>query len=110
MPHQVTYDVVATPIRPNTAGVRYKRYGCQKRSWGASRMPHQVTYDVVATSIRPNTAGVVNKILLYYHGQLAWPTVQKLLFAIFKVLQTIWVSKEELPGISDGLIRSPTTL
>eukprot|EP00984_Skeletonema_dohrnii_P018280 scaffold8512_cov75-Skeletonema_dohrnii-CCMP3373.AAC.1 len=81
MPHQVTYDVAATPIRPNNAcavqntllyyhgqlswvtrscGLPYSqreiRYSCQLRSWWPSELPHQVTYDVVATPIRPNNA------------------------------------------------------
>eukprot|EP00984_Skeletonema_dohrnii_P003587 scaffold1215_cov100-Skeletonema_dohrnii-CCMP3373.AAC.3 len=81
MPHQVTYDVVATPIRPNNAravkkmllyyhgqlswvtrscGLPYSqreiRFGRQQRSWRPSQMPHQVTYDVVATLIRRNNA------------------------------------------------------
>eukprot|EP00984_Skeletonema_dohrnii_P007892 scaffold2907_cov124-Skeletonema_dohrnii-CCMP3373.AAC.4 len=45
MPHQATYDVVATP--------REIRYGRQQRSLRPSQMPHQATYDVVATPIRP---------------------------------------------------------
>eukprot|EP00984_Skeletonema_dohrnii_P033460 scaffold30151_cov89-Skeletonema_dohrnii-CCMP3373.AAC.1 len=35
-------------------------------------MPHQVTYDVVATLISTNNACAVQKMLLYYHGQLSW--------------------------------------
>eukprot|EP00984_Skeletonema_dohrnii_P006774 scaffold2417_cov111-Skeletonema_dohrnii-CCMP3373.AAC.6 len=50
MPHQVTYDIVATLIRPTKREIRY---GCQQRSWRPTQMPHQVTYDIVATLIRP---------------------------------------------------------
>eukprot|EP00984_Skeletonema_dohrnii_P006101 scaffold2168_cov131-Skeletonema_dohrnii-CCMP3373.AAC.5 len=34
-PHQVTYDVVATPIRRTNREIRY---GCQLRSWQPSQM------------------------------------------------------------------------
>ena len=94
-PHQVTYDVVATPIRPTNTWAMKKmllyyhgqllrvtrscwlpysqreiRYGRQLRSLQRLRWPHQVTYDVVATPIRPTNTWAVKKMLLYYHGQL----------------------------------------
>eukprot|EP00984_Skeletonema_dohrnii_P032445 scaffold26605_cov98-Skeletonema_dohrnii-CCMP3373.AAC.1 len=53
MLHQVTYDVVATLIRPNNREIRYcSREYCSR----PSQMLHQVTYDVVATLIRLNNA------------------------------------------------------
>eukprot|EP00985_Skeletonema_marinoi_P021301 scaffold12972_cov125-Skeletonema_marinoi.AAC.1 len=59
MPHQVTYDVVATStfkMSLSRAKDREIRYGCQLMSWQSSQMPHQVTYDVVATPICPMNA------------------------------------------------------
>eukprot|EP00985_Skeletonema_marinoi_P035507 scaffold46767_cov175-Skeletonema_marinoi.AAC.1 len=54
MPHQVTYDVVATPIRRCglSYSLREKRYCARESCWRPTQMPHQVTYDVVATPIR----------------------------------------------------------
>eukprot|EP00984_Skeletonema_dohrnii_P004399 scaffold1566_cov131-Skeletonema_dohrnii-CCMP3373.AAC.1 len=62
MSHQVTYDVVATPMRRTNAccGLTYSqrdiRYGRQLRIWRPSQMSHQVTYVVVATLTRANNA------------------------------------------------------
>eukprot|EP00985_Skeletonema_marinoi_P001631 scaffold658_cov110-Skeletonema_marinoi.AAC.3 len=99
MPHQVTFDVVATLIRTNNAsavkkmllyyhgqlswvarscGLPYSQreiqYCAREYYWRSSQsqMPHQVTYDVVTTQIRTNNASAVKKMLLYYHGQLSW--------------------------------------
>eukprot|EP00985_Skeletonema_marinoi_P011425 scaffold5438_cov124-Skeletonema_marinoi.AAC.4 len=63
MPHQVTYDVVATPIRPKNAyAVKTMLLYChgQQREWGwqSSQMPHQVTYDVVAMPISTSKESV----------------------------------------------------
>eukprot|EP00984_Skeletonema_dohrnii_P018311 scaffold8530_cov154-Skeletonema_dohrnii-CCMP3373.AAC.2 len=72
MSHQVTYDVVATPIpiRDQKGLQPYKRcfYTIMANYNGSleavdchihnmsSQMSHQVTYDVVATPIRPRRA------------------------------------------------------
>eukprot|EP00984_Skeletonema_dohrnii_P032706 scaffold27254_cov79-Skeletonema_dohrnii-CCMP3373.AAC.1 len=61
MPHQVTYDVVATPLRQTNASAREIRYGAREYCWRPSQMPHQVTYDVVATPLRPTNASAVKR-------------------------------------------------
>ena len=98
-PHQVTYDVVATPIRPtNTWAVkkmllyyhgqllrvtrscwlpysqREIRYGRQLRSLQRLRWPHQVSYEAIASWLHVYFAWAVSAyfytIVTNYNGPL----------------------------------------
>ena len=64
-------------------------------------MHHPVTYDVVATPIRPTNAWASVKDA----SILSWPTIMghlKLMIVIFTVLDTIWLSTEEMADVSDA--------
>jgi len=89
--HSVRYDMV------------------MEQRWQPSQIgPHQVTYDVVAMSIRPTNTWVVIKMLLYYHGQLAWFT-RSFWLPIHSVRYDIVL--ESRAGVRIRyLIKTPTTL